>query len=108
MKAIAQDEVCSDPPGDTAIQQEICIQKELDLRDNELIVSVINFLLGIAGSLAVLFIIIGGVRYATAGDGKDDIEQARKIIRAALTGLILILIAFALVRAISSAILTGT
>lgn len=68
---------------------------------------VIAWILGIAGSLAILMIIAGGFQYITAGGNKDKAEQAKNYIRYAITGVIVILIAYVIVQTINVA-LTGS
>jgi succinate dehydrogenase/fumarate reductase cytochrome b subunit len=49
------------------------------------------------GVLAVIFIIIGGVRYAISGGDSANVKQAKETILYAVIGLIVALIAFTIV-----------
>jgi amino acid transporter len=61
---------------------------------------VINALLLFAGAVAVLFLIIGGFRYVISSGNPEQVEGAKKTILYAILGLIVIFIAFVLVRLI--------
>lgn len=81
-------------PGDTSI--------------TSFIIRIINIALAIAGLVAVLFLIIGGFRYITAGGNEEAGESARKIITNAVIGVVVIILSFVIVRVISNALLGGT
>lgn len=57
---------------------------------------VINLILGAAGVLAFIFLIIGGLQWMLAGGDKEGTEKARKRITAALIGLAIVFSAYAL------------
>jgi|SRR3989344_4104104 len=80
-------------PGDTSI--------------SGLIMRIINIALGVAGLVAVLFLIIGGFRYITAAGNEETAEQAKKIIINAIIGVVVIILSFVIVRVISNALITG-
>jgi hypothetical protein len=60
-------------------------------------VNIINWVLGIMALVAVVFVIYGGFVWMTAGGNEEKIEKAKKIIGAAVVGLIVILLAWAIV-----------
>lgn len=62
-----------------------------------IIISIINFILQFAAALAVLMIIIGGVRYITSAGNDAALEQARKIIIYSILGLVIIILSFVIV-----------
>lgn len=67
----------------------------LSSRDPRLIVSrIINASLSVLGILAVSIIIFAGFKYMTAGGNDEQARGARKILVAAVIGLIIILTAF--------------
>jgi len=72
---------------------------------SELVVRVIQYLLGFLGLIAVIMIIIGGFRWMTAGGNEEKIESAKKVISAAVIGLVIVLIAWAIVFFVGQAIL---
>ncbi len=54
---------------------------------------IFGLVLGFAGGLAVLFIIIGGFKIATSAGNPDSLEDGRHTITAAISGLVFILLA---------------
>ena len=73
-----------------------------------LILSFIDILLLISGILAVLFIIIGGIRYIIAHGNEEQAESAKKTILHAIIGLVVVILAFVIVRVISNALILGS
>lgn len=55
--------------------------------------SIQNWLLGIVGGLAVLFIVYGGFLYITSGGNKEKTELAKKTLTYAIMGLVLTVLA---------------
>lgn len=70
------------------------------------ILRVINIALALAGLIAVLFLIIGGFRYITAGGNEDAAGSAKKIILNAVIGIIVIILSFVVVRVVSNTLTT--
>jgi len=66
----------------------------------ELFVRIINWIVGIATTLAVLMVVIGGIQYMISGGNEDKIKSARKTIQWALIGLIILLMSWSLLRAL--------
>ena len=58
----------------------------------------IIFILGII--IAFIFIIIGGIQWATAGDDKEKISSARGKVMSAIIGLIVLFAVFAIMKVI--------
>ena len=56
----------------------------------------LNYLLGLVGSIALLFLIIAGVMYMTAAGNEERITTAKKILTGALIGLAIVLLAYSL------------
>ena len=67
---------------------------------NDFIIYVINILLGIVGFVALLFLIIGGFRYITSAGNEESAGQAKKIITNAIIGIVIVILAFVIVRVI--------
>ena len=63
----------------------------------DVITTIINVMLFIAGALAVIMIIYGGIRYITAHGDEKQVESARQTIIYSVTGLIIAILAYALV-----------
>ncbi|MDD3487206.1 MAG: pilin [Candidatus Moranbacteria bacterium] len=55
--------------------------------------NITTYLRGIAGTIAVIFIIIGGIMYMLSGGDKDSIERAKKTVIYACVGLAIVLAA---------------
>lgn len=61
------------------------------------IVSIINGVVGAIALVAVIFIIVGGINYMTSAGDASKIEKAKKTILYAAIGLIIAALAFAIV-----------
>lgn len=82
---------------DTGINQ---IEGSINLSSNSplnVAVKVINILLGLLGLIAVSLMLWGGFIYLTSGGSEDKISQAKKILRNAAIGLLIILSAWGIV-----------
>ncbi len=68
--------------------------------DNK-IVTVINFLINLvlyaSGSVAVLMLVYGGIRYITSTGSSEEKEKATSVIKWAAIGLAVVILAFAIV-----------
>lgn len=74
----------------------------------DFIFRVIQIALGLAGLIAVLFLIIGGFRYITAGGNSDGAENGKKTILNAVIGIIVIILSFVVVRVVSNTLTNTT
>lgn len=76
------------------------VGSQVGLGDADLKQTVINILqlvLGLLSLIAVVMIIIGGFTWLTAGGNEEKVDKAKKIISAAVIGLIIVLLAWAIV-----------
>jgi hypothetical protein len=89
-------------PGGTGLEGGIGSETTL----TGFILRVINIALALAGLIAVLFLVIGGFRYITAGGNEDNTESAKKIIMNAVIGIIVIILSFVVVRVVSNTLTT--
>jgi hypothetical protein len=64
---------------------------------------IVNFLLVLAGSLAVIFLIVGGIRYIISSGSPDGIEKAKKTITYAIIGIIVIILSYIIVAILNNA-----
>ncbi len=64
----------------------------------------ISVVLTVVGVLVVIYLIMGGFRYITAGGDEKKVEVAKKTITNAIIGLIVILLAFAIMQGVNSLI----
>jgi len=69
------------------------------------LIGLYNFLLSIVGIVAVIMLIIGGMRYITAVGNPTAISDAKDIINSAITGLILALLSWVFISAINKCFL---
>ncbi len=66
--------------------------------------NIIKFLSIIASPVAAIFLILGGARYMTAGGNPEAVEQAKKMLTAAIIGIIIIITANAAILIIQQAL----
>lgn len=59
-----------------------------------IVIALINWVLGILALIAVIFILFGGFRWMTAGGNEESVETAKKILIAAIIGLVIIMAAW--------------
>ena len=57
-----------------------------------------DILLFVLGAIAVIVIIIGGIRYATSGGDSGQVKSAKDTILYAVIGLVVAILAYAIVR----------
>ncbi|MBI5037807.1 MAG: hypothetical protein HZC01_03860 [Candidatus Kerfeldbacteria bacterium] len=60
-------------------------------------VNVIQWALGVLGLVAVIMVLIGGVMWMTSAGNEEKVRKAKEILRAAVIGLVVILLSWALV-----------
>ena len=72
------------------------------------VISLINVLLGILGVVALIIILIGGFRWMTSGGNEETIAGARRTIAAGIIGLIIIFVAYAITVFIFNVLQTAT
>lgn len=68
--------------------------------------TIINWVLIAVGIICVVFIIIGGIRYATSGGDPDKVKSAKNTILYALIGLVIAILANVIVQIVFQ--VTGT
>ena len=61
------------------------------------VINIVQWALGLLALVAVVMIIIGGFKWITAAGNEEKIESAKKLISAAVIGLIIVLLAWAIV-----------
>src|SRR3990167_4688857 len=64
--------------------------------------AMIRFILIVAFVLAFIFLIIGGIRWITAGGDEKGVAGARGMITGALIGLVIVLVAYAIIRLVET------
>lgn len=68
----------------------------------DLLERTIRILLSLAGAVAVIFLVIGGYQYLAAQGNEETMERAKKSIQAAVIGIVLIVLAFAIVAIVNT------
>jgi len=72
-----------------------------------LIARVIQGVLGISGSIALVMFIYGGILWLISGGQPNQIEKGKKVLTWAIFGIIIITGAYVITQAVFSALLTG-
>jgi type IV secretory pathway VirB2 component (pilin) len=104
--ATGSDDQCSvdcDPLG------QCKIDTDLTSRDVRSIVgSIINVVLGILGTIAVVIIIIGGFKWMTSQGSEDKVGEAKKLMAAGVIGLAIVLAAYSISTFVVSSLTEAT
>lgn len=66
-------------------------------KTNKFIQNIINILMFALGTIAVIVIIVGGIKYATADGDQSQLTSAKNTILYAVVGLVVALMAYAIV-----------
>jgi len=69
---------------------------------NGLIRTVINWMLGIAFAVAVLFLIIGGFFYITAAGNEEQVEKGKGTVLNAIIGIVIIILSYVIISVVSN------
>ncbi len=81
-----------------ALAMDINISNPIATSDfSVLLTNFLKWLLSVAGSLALLTLIVGGVFYVTSSGNDQRVETAKKMITWTLLGLILILASYSII-----------
>lgn len=64
----------------------------------DILLFTVNLLLVVVATIAVIFLMLGGYRYIMARGNEEEAEAAKKTISNAILGLILVILAFVIVR----------
>jgi len=67
----------------------------------------VNILLYLVGVLAIIMIIYGGVRYVTSAGNSNQVSSAKNVILYALVGLVVAVLAYAIVNFVIVGVTTG-
>lgn len=74
---------------------------------NDLIVRIINIMLGVAFLLAVLFLVYGGFRYIFSAGNEEAAEKGRATVVNALIGVAIIILSYVIVQIVSRTVSSG-
>ena len=73
----------------------------------ETIIGIINAVIGVLGIVAVVVIIIGGINYMTSTGDAGKVKKAKDTILYGVIGLVICILAFAIVNFVISNIIKG-
>ena len=65
---------------------------------NDLVEGILDWVLGIAGSVALLMIIAGGIMYATAAGNEEKLKAAKKVISYAILGVVIVILSYSIIK----------
>jgi len=90
--------VLSGPIDDINLTKNVAttFQNLNNIRPSGVVSTIINIFLGLAGIVAFIILLWGGLQWILAGGDKEGTEKARKKITSALIGLALVFSAYAL------------
>lgn len=83
---------------------DACTDPDAGNQLGNFIKQIINILLFIIGAVAVIMIIVGGLRYVTSGGDASSTKAARDTILYAVVGLVVAVMAFAIVNFVLGAL----
>ena len=66
--------------------------------------TIINVIIGVIGFIAVVMIILGGVQYTTSAGAADKVKTAKDTIMYGIIGLVIAVLAFAIVNFVLSSV----
>jgi uncharacterized membrane protein len=69
--------------------------------------TITNVLLFIVGAIAVIMIVIGGLRYVTSGGNQNAVTAAKNTILYAIIGIIVAILAYAVINFVLGSLLPG-
>ena len=78
---------------------------ETDL--NGMVATILNVVFGVVGIIAVIMIVIGGVNYTMSQGDSQKIQKAKNTIMYGIIGLVVVLLAFAIVNFVLNGLLGG-
>lgn len=63
---------------------------------------IFSLILGVAGAVAVIFVILGGIKYSISQGNPGDLEKAKDMIVYSLVGLGFVIMAFTIVQFVTA------
>lgn len=63
----------------------------------KVLTNIMNWIIGITGVIAAIFLIIGGILYMTAGGDPNKIGAAKTTLTSAIIGVVIILLTFIII-----------
>lgn len=75
--------------------------------DGGIFTKIVNVLLFIVGAIAVIMLIIGGIRYVVSGGDSGNVTAAKNTILYAIVGIVIAVLAYAIVNWVLAALIEG-
>jgi len=82
--------------GDIVIKNPIKTESFAKIIENTLL-----WVLGIAGSIALFMLIVGGIMYITSGGDEQKVATAKKIFNFTVLGLIVVLLSYSIIKVLN-------
>lgn len=79
-----------------------------DGTDQGLFKTIVNIMLFLVGAVAVIMLIIGGIRYIVSGGDQSQVTAAKNTILYAIIGIVVSLLAYAIIQFVLGALLRST
>lgn len=64
---------------------------------NDLVEGVLDWVLGIAGTVALLMLVTGGIMYSMAAGNEEKTKAAKKVISYAILGVIIVILSYSMI-----------
>jgi multisubunit Na+/H+ antiporter MnhB subunit len=87
--------LAADPLDPCTLDPTLCQGRETNV--NNVIKNIINVLLFVIGAVAVIVIIVAGIRYTTSGGNSNSVAAAKNTLLYAVIGLVVAVFAYAIV-----------
>lgn len=91
-----------------SLTPESCANTGATTKINQMITKIINIFSIIVGVIAVIFIIIGGIKYVTSGGEANNITAAKNTIMYAIVGLVIVALAQVIVKFVLNKVVSDT
>ena len=91
-------------PGKVTVPSNLPGSEQNPIGLENVLTNVINWGLGIAGTVAVLMFVVGGFIYITSSGDEKRVERGKAIVRSSITGIIIILISAIIVNTLNYAL----
>ena len=72
--------------------------------NNDQFSNIISTVLAVAGAVAVIFVVLGGLRYTISQGNAQDVQKGKDMIVYALVGLAFVILAFTIVQFLTNEI----
>lgn len=93
------------PVAPIALAETVELQNPITPNDPpELLMGILNYVLGFLGVLAVAMIVYGGFTYMTSAGNEERVKSGRAILTYAIIGLLIVILSWVIVRVIITAL----